>query len=614
MRVRIRPGVRRRPDRFGGVVYVPQRDDFFACSRDVFAFLETVSDQYSVVGEEYHEAARSLAEKGVVETQPQVAERAYSGPSFLGVFPEIPTVTEPLVLNTFATAYCPLRCKYCHADDLMQTFRAGEEMDDLERVIATAKAVPSIVAVITGGDPLTRPDRAKRLIEALADRKALVLDTSGVGDIEALIPTLVEHQVHVRVSLDSIAAENDSVRPPNPKYAGTTNRNASRVGAERTIRAALNAGLPVTVQTVISSYNEQIDAWRDLREWLMSRGVRHWVMHVAISGGKARRVEEQARRKQTRLRGILPSSAVRAALWTLMSETTREKMEIDIRCTDTDTTPNSVLLVGSKGDLYTEGYAHKGKVTLYEAARSRPDLLRDLWPYVDKFGHAKRYFNWNPWAFEHRSIEELCVDIPLPEKKEQRKGAFVETEVKHRIIDAQRAQQILRAAGFVETARVWQRDEYFDDRAGTLAEADFVVRLREHPAGVAISLKGPRYYGERGEHSRIELEVPAADAASVRSALAERDLRPSWFLEKRRVDWKAARGDVVSFDEIPDIGWYLEIEGTHEFIDETRALLAGCLGEVDSRNYAEIYRATMAAAGIPAEQVLGAEFAVLERG
>ena len=101
-------------------------------------------------------------------------------------------------------------------------------------------------------------------------------------------------------------------------------------------------------------------------------------------------------RNQKRIRSIFPGPAIYPKLWRLVAETQSKGLPIDVRCTDTDTTPNSVVLVGSTGDLYTEGYAHSGKVPLYKVSEARPDRIRALWPHLDHFGHARRYLNWNP--------------------------------------------------------------------------------------------------------------------------------------------------------------------------------------------------------------------------
>lgn len=407
MQARLRGSVRLREEPFGGIAYVPERDDFFACTHDVFGLLQSVGDKWKRVSRSREESYRRLAQLELCDTRPSAERVSYSGLSLLGAFADLPAVTHPLVLNCFATAHCPLKCIYCHADDLMQEFREDECDSDLARVIDTANAVPAIVAVITGGDPLTRPNRAKYLIEALAAKKRLVLDTSGVGDIEGLLSVLKKHGVHVRVSLDAVSDVNTKLRPLNRQYV----RGApSGQLAQRAVRTCIESGLSTTVQTVATARNESLDEWYDLRDWLIDVGVQHWVIHVAVRAGSARVIENAAAR-HGRARGILPSALVYDRLSRLVRASNEARLPIDIRVTDTNSSPNSVLLVSSKGDLYTEGLAHNGKLKLYAVGDPVSKVRDALSMHWDRFGHARRYLNWNSWATEGSDLRQLCVKI-----------------------------------------------------------------------------------------------------------------------------------------------------------------------------------------------------------
>jgi predicted adenylyl cyclase CyaB len=608
VRVRLRQHVRLRDDVFGGIVYVGHRDDFFAATHEVFACLKKLGIVWAPVHPDLELTYTALARLGICQTeQPSTNEEAYSGASFLGPFPELPTVSDPLVLNCFATAHCPLKCIYCHADDLMQQFRTSEADADLENVAATARLVPAITAVITGGDPLTRPRRAAWLIEQLSNQKALVLDTSGVGPIEELLPTLKANAVHVRVSLDSVSPDNDRIRPINRQYV-TGLVASSRLGAERTIEHCLARGIPVTVQTVLSNRNENTRVLRDLRDWLVARGVRNWVLHVAVRGGAARRIEREAA-KRRRGRGILPSRHIYSKLSRLVFETRDKDLPIDIRCTDTDTTPNSVLLVGSQGDLFTEGYAHDGKVRLFAAGESRPDLIRASWFHLDRFGHARRYLNWHPWLSEGKSLEQLCYQVSIPSAATTSGGELIESELKYQVLDVPTLDGLLLQMGWVSSRAVLQRDEYFDTKERALAGLDFVVRLRKERESIRVGFKGPRFYSTDGVYSRIELEVDAAEESSLRAEFHRRGLGPSWIFEKRRVAYAKQNESVqVALDEVPEVGHFLELEGRPSQLRELVSALRPALGRQETRNYKELFVAFKEEQGAGAGDILGAEF------
>src|SRR2546425_1121893 len=111
-----------------------------------------------------------------------------------------------------------------------------------------------------------------------------------------------------------------------------------------------------------------------------------------------------------------------------------QKRRIDIRITDTNTRPNSVILIDSYGNLQTEGFAHIGKVRLFDAKSARPDLVPANWAHIDKFGHAVRYLNWNRWLYPDESIEDLCYRVPLPVQLED-DSRVIENESKYRVIN-----------------------------------------------------------------------------------------------------------------------------------------------------------------------------------
>src|SRR6185503_7782706 len=196
MQVRLSPHVICRAEPFGGTVYVHDRNDFFFLDDSSFRFVSQLKPQWVPATTDHGSRYRELASLGICDTRnPAFKEKCYRGSAFIGEFQDIPKVAKPLVINCFTTAHCPLLCRYCHADDLMKPFRDTETEEHLENVIRTVRRLDSLVAVITGGDPLTKVDRAIRLIQGIGGSKSLVLDTSGVPntreDVKKLIPTLI---------------------------------------------------------------------------------------------------------------------------------------------------------------------------------------------------------------------------------------------------------------------------------------------------------------------------------------------------------------------------------------------------------------------------------------
>jgi MoaA/NifB/PqqE/SkfB family radical SAM enzyme len=380
-RVRRAPGVRVRPVGAEAIAYVPARDRFFALDARHAALLRELRDnRWHPVPDA--DGRRTLAEMGICETDPATPRRALAGRSVAGSLGALPLSPAPLVVNCLVTAFCPLRCRYCHADDLMVGYRDGEDERGLSRVLRVAGATPAMVGVVTGGEPLARFERTERLVARLADTgKAVVLDTSGVGDVSRLIPLLQRYDVHVRVSLDSAdPSVNDELRPANRSFTAPGTR--SSVHAVDAIRRAVRAGVPCSVQTVVTARNGQLPSLLALRDRLVDLGVTTWVLHVVVPVGKAARA------------GLVPGPGTEAVLADLVARTAADAAPIDLRVTGTGRAPNSTLLISTAGEFAVEDPAAGGKRTIaLPRAGVRRAVLRHFRRYVDRQGHAERYLN-----------------------------------------------------------------------------------------------------------------------------------------------------------------------------------------------------------------------------
>ncbi|GAA2513729.1 radical SAM protein [Pilimelia columellifera] len=377
-------GVAFRVEPFGAVAYVGERDDFFALDRDHAALLGDVLARGPVaVAGAVADQARTLAALGMLRTEPPTAQRPHLGRSLVGALTELPRLSGPLVVNCFSTANCPLRCAYCHADDLMAPAKAGERWSDVAAVLRTADQVPALVAVVTGGDPIVAPERASWLLGRLAPGKRLVLDTSGAGDLGPLLPALRRHRAHVRISVDSAdAAVHDRLRPTSPR--ALPRGASSHALAHAALLRLAEAGVAHSVQTVVGGHNEAAGMLRRLRDHLIGLGVRHWVLHMAVPAGKAERRP-----------GLLPGPDIAAQLRDLVDESEAAGSPLDIRVTGARSAPNSVLLVDSRGHLCVQRPDGPGKEVIWPAGRDGgPEQMSScLNRHVDWAGHASRYLN-----------------------------------------------------------------------------------------------------------------------------------------------------------------------------------------------------------------------------
>ena len=61
---------------------------------------------------------------------------------------------EPILINWLLTGNCPLDCKYCDANDLMQGKCKEPNKENIRCIAETILSYNPLIVVLTGGDPL----------------------------------------------------------------------------------------------------------------------------------------------------------------------------------------------------------------------------------------------------------------------------------------------------------------------------------------------------------------------------------------------------------------------------------------------------------------------------
>ncbi len=400
MRYRLSNDVTLRLERFGSFAYIHSRNDFFALGPAISRFCEHAQGSYVSPPNELseHEVEIACRVGILLEEGRESTQYAYSGVSLIGL-EEVPDASgdDPLVVNCFCTAWCPLKCVYCHADDLMTSeLRNAESTQTADRTVESALAMKPMVFVVTGGDPISTPERAVYMLDELGKTGIpIVLDTSGVGDIDILLPCIKKFNVHVRVSIDSFFEINDKLRPVNRKlFEGHfTSREMARI----TLQKLISNNVYVTAQTVLTKANASLSELVATRDGLIRLGVKHWVLHRTVVAGKARAVVEASQRKAQRdgrtLKGLplVPGVGVSQAIKDLIRVTESKELPIDIRYTHANLNRNCVVLVGSEGDVYTEGNLKSGKLLLANALNASQGVF--MWNMLNRASHIARYLN-----------------------------------------------------------------------------------------------------------------------------------------------------------------------------------------------------------------------------
>jgi adenylate cyclase class 2 len=120
---------------------------------------------------------------------------------------------------------------------------------------------------------------------------------------------------------------------------------------------------------------------------------------------------------------------------------------------------------------------------------------------------------------------------------------------------------------------VFEINRLFDDAAGTLRRQGAALRVREEhdpesgdTVAARLTYKGPRVAdgSAGGDAKRLKVhpehEVTLDSAETMAAILEAVGLAETFRYEKRRTTWH--RGDCeVTLDEIPHLGWFVEVEG-----------------------------------------------------
>ncbi len=142
----------------------------------------------------------------------------------------------------------------------------------------------------------------------------------------------------------------------------------------------------------------------------------------------------------------------------------------------------------------------------------------------------------------------------------------VEIEAKFRLPDPETLRPLLTAAGARRLRAVLEHNTYFDTPDESLRKSDRGLRIRRIEADdgsrrTELTYKGPRRPGEVKVRQEEEIVIPSAEPAAA--ILAGLGYRPGVRFQKRRESFQLG-GARVELDELPELGFFLEIEAADE--------------------------------------------------
>ena len=177
-----------------------------------------------------------------------------------------------------------------------------------------------------------------------------------------------------------------------------------------------------------------------------------------------------------------------------------------------------------------------------------------------------------------------------------------EIEAKYRLDDPASFRERLAAAGARPASRVFEVNRLFDTAGHRLRAADCGLRVRtyrslaaDQQVSATLTYKGPRAAGEL--KVREEVETAVTNPSGVATILQRLGFDEVVRYEKRRETWRLDDCEVC-LDELPQLGWFVEIEGPGTRAVEAVCIKLGLSGQVALR---ETYVEMAAKHGAPAK-------------
>lgn len=184
----------------------------------------------------------------------------------------------------------------------------------------------------------------------------------------------------------------------------------------------------------------------------------------------------------------------------------------------------------------------------------------------------------------------------------------VEIEVKFRVQDLARLEELLLAHGFGQlTPRTFEHNMLFDTPDRALRSQHSILRVRRYGERWVITHKAVPGGAINDEHykHRVETETEVADGEAMASIFTQLGYGPSFVYEKWRTEYADATGHCV-IDETP-IGLFAELEGPEKWIDETAHKLGLSEQDLMTTSYGRLFDQWREATGSSVQNLTFAE-------
>lgn len=210
----------------------------------------------------------------------------------------------PMLVYWEMTRACPLACRHCRAEAVLQrsdrelATAEGERL--LEQILAFGRPLPHLV--MTGGDPLRRPD----LLHLARAAKARGIGASvAPSATEDLSPQLIAELRDAGIASMSLSLDG-STAERHDTFRGVPGTFEATMRAARLIR---EAGIALQVNTLVT--DETVDGLAAIHELLRALDIMRWSLFFLIGVGRG-----------AVLREVTPARSERLFAWLLGLERT----------------------------------------------------------------------------------------------------------------------------------------------------------------------------------------------------------------------------------------------------------------------------------------------------
>ncbi|HEX6939526.1 MAG TPA: TIGR04053 family radical SAM/SPASM domain-containing protein [Longimicrobiales bacterium] len=185
----------------------------------------------------------------------------------------------PFLVIWETTRACDLACKHCRAEAVSERHPLELSTEEAKRMMDAVRRFGRPLFVLTGGDPLKRPDVVELVEYGTSIGLRMAMTPSGTPLMtEAVLRDLRDAGLaRLAVSLDgSTAAIHDAFRGVAGSYAWSL----------RMLEAARALGLSTQVNTTVSRYN--LDDFDALCSLMTELGIALWSVFFLVPTGRAR--------------------------------------------------------------------------------------------------------------------------------------------------------------------------------------------------------------------------------------------------------------------------------------------------------------------------------------